>query len=59
MSPLRLATTMPSSLLESILDLRSRISNTEKADSLALVLSAPTALVREIPVVAKTNTKKT
>jgi len=41
------------------LDLRSRISKTDAAASLALVLSAPTALVREIPLVAKTNTKKT
>lgn len=59
MSPLTLAMTTPSSLLESILDFRSRISKIETADSLALVLSAPIALVREIPLVAKTKTKKT
>jgi hypothetical protein len=31
----------------------------EMADSLALMLSTPTALVREIEPEAKTNTKKT
>lgn len=50
---------MPSSLLESILGLLSRISNIEAAESLALLVSGPKAVVWETPTADMVRAKKT
>lgn len=58
-SPVTVGSVMPSSLLESILGLLSRILNIEAAESLALAVSGAKAEVWETPIAESVKAKKT